>query len=120
LTANPISAPTLVVVGEAIVSATYRACTCVASETVCRHAIAYKERNPLLWGTFEAGELLLKPSVLLGRQLERSVRRSDEFSEGPAGLWVHPIVVSKPGGQASAELRECVDALLKRMNVTVG
>ncbi|MEX3969895.1 ParA family protein [Paraburkholderia caribensis] len=52
--------------------------------------------------------------------LERSIRRSDEFSEGLAGLEAHPIIVSKPSGQASAELRDCVDALLKRMCVTVG
>jgi cellulose biosynthesis protein BcsQ len=52
--------------------------------------------------------------------LERSIRRSEEFSEGPAGLWNHPVIVSKPGGQASAELRDCVNALLKRMCVING
>ena len=67
-----ITSPTLVVVGEAIGTPADRARAWVASETVRRHAIAHKERNPLLRGTLEAGELLLKPRVLLGRQLSSS------------------------------------------------
>jgi chromosome partitioning protein len=51
--------------------------------------------------------------------LERSIRRSEEFSECLDGQSAVPLVLSKPSGQAAVDLRDAADALLRRMGLVI-
>lgn len=47
--------------------------------------------------------------------LDTSIRRSDDFTKELTDKTDLPLILSKPNGQAAAELRHSADALLKRM-----
>ncbi|CAN7794956.1 AAA family ATPase [Paraburkholderia hospita] len=66
------------------------------------------------------GQLLTTTQGYPDAWLERSIRRSEEFSESLDGQSAVPLVLSKPSGQAAVELRDAADVLLRRMGLVIG
>ncbi|WP_143325702.1 ParA family protein [Paraburkholderia ribeironis] len=63
------------------------------------------------------GQLMTCTQAYRDAWLERSIRRSGDFSKAIPGESEIPVILSKPNGQAATDLLESANALLKRMGL---